>query len=250
MNNNCTCIKLKTVDQRLTVVQQPIVASGDVQSVRVEYALDGLWEGYTLSGTFYTGAKPEDVYEQRLEDGACIIPWEVLQDDGVLYIGLRGVDSDGRVKTAAAVRYRIEKGSPRGSATAKGPTPDVYEQLLAVLLNDGVRGINVESIDGGKRVTIRGLEEDKTIDIMDGEDITVKSVSESDEDGGYNVVTFSDENQIKIKNGSSGVYIGSDFPPANATVWIDPSGEPTNSEPWEFDLEDGTTEVKHVVVIS
>lgn len=129
---NCTCIKLKTVDQRLTVVQQPILASGDVGTVRVEYALDGYWEGYTPSGTFYTGAKPEDVYEQPLSGGSCVIPWEVLQEDGVLYIGLRGVDSEGRIKTAAPVRYRIEKGSPRGAGTSVDPSPDVYQQLLAL----------------------------------------------------------------------------------------------------------------------
>lgn len=126
----CTVIKLKTVDQRLTAVQQPVLASGDVGTVRVEYALDSYWDGYTASGTFYTGKKPEDVYEQQLTEGACVIPWEVLQEDGVLYIGLRGVDGAGLIKTAAPVRYRIEKGSPVGSATAKGPTPDVYQQML------------------------------------------------------------------------------------------------------------------------
>lgn len=131
---NCTCIRIKAIDQRLTVVQQPILASGDVESVRVEYAFDSLWDGYTPFGTFYNGKHPEDVYEQRLTGGACIIPWEVLQDDGVLYIGLRGADGKGRVKTAVPVRYRIEKGSPCGSATASGPTPGIYEQLLALLL--------------------------------------------------------------------------------------------------------------------
>lgn len=129
----CTVIKLKTVDQRLTAVQQPVLASGDVGTVRVEYALDSYWDGYTASGTFYTGKKPEDVYEQQLTEGACVIPWEVLQEDGVLYIGLRGVDGAGLIKTAAPVRYRIEKGSPIGSATAKGPTPDVYQQMLEVM---------------------------------------------------------------------------------------------------------------------
>lgn len=129
----CTVIKLKTVDQRLTAVQQPVLASGDVGTVRVEYALDSYWDGYTASGTFYTGKKPEDVYEQQLTEGACVVPWEVLQEDGVLYIGLRGVDAAGLIKTAAPVRYRIEKGSPIGSATAKGPTPDVYQQMLETM---------------------------------------------------------------------------------------------------------------------
>ena len=131
--NVCTCIKLKTVDQRLTAVQQPILASGDVGTVRVEYVLDSYWEGYEPSGTFYTHDKPEAVYEQLLTEGACVIPWEVLQEGGVLYIGLRGVDGKGRIKTAVPVRYRVEKGSPSGTVTAEGPTPDVYQQFLTMV---------------------------------------------------------------------------------------------------------------------
>ena len=250
MNNKCTCIKIKTVDQRLTVVQQPILASGDVDSVRVEYALDSHWTGYTPSATFYTGAKPEDVYEQLLDDGACIIPWEVLQSDGILFIGLRGVDGSGLIKTAAPVRYRVEKGSPVGTATTAGPSPDIYQQLLTLLISDGVGGIEVKEIEGGQRITVHGVDVDTIFDLMHGESITVESITESGEDGKFNVVTFSDGTQLNVKNGTSGVYIGSDTPPANASVWIDPSGTPTGTEDWEFDLEDGTTEVKSVVVVS
>lgn len=121
------------MDQRLTAVQQPVLSSGDVGTVRVEYVLDSYWDGFTTSGVFFTGKQPEDVYEQPLTDGACVIPWEVLQEDGILYIGLRGVDEDGLVKTAAAIRYRVERGSPCGSATAAGPTPDIYQQMLATM---------------------------------------------------------------------------------------------------------------------
>lgn len=50
--------------------------------------------------------------------------------------------------------------------------------------------------------------------------------------------------------GHSGVYVGSNTPPEGYNVWIDPSGQPTSTEDWEFDLEDGTTEIKTVVVVS
>jgi hypothetical protein len=51
------------------------------------------------------------------------------------------------------------------------------------------------------------------------------------------------------KDGVSGVYVGTSTPPDNANVWINPNGEPTGTEPWEFDLDDGTTEEKDVVVL-
>jgi hypothetical protein len=46
-----------------------------------------------------------------------------------------------------------------------------------------------------------------------------------------------------------GVYVGSGTPPERASVWIDPTGRPTGTEAWEFDMEDGTTEIKTVVVV-
>lgn len=49
--------------------------------------------------------------------------------------------------------------------------------------------------------------------------------------------------------GDSGVYVGSGMPPSTATVWIDPDGEPTSTELWTFEMEDGTTETKTVVVV-
>ena len=47
----------------------------------------------------------------------------------------------------------------------------------------------------------------------------------------------------------NGVYVGSEAPPANINIWIDPNGEGINTEEWEFELEDGTTETKTVAVL-
>lgn len=49
--------------------------------------------------------------------------------------------------------------------------------------------------------------------------------------------------------GDSGVHIGTDTPPETANIWINPDGEPTSTEDWEFDLDDGSTETKTVVVL-
>lgn len=52
------------------------------------------------------------------------------------------------------------------------------------------------------------------------------------------------------KQGESGVYVGTDTPPESAKVWLNPIGEPTGTEDWEFDLDDGSTDTKTVVVIN
>jgi cystathionine beta-lyase len=49
--------------------------------------------------------------------------------------------------------------------------------------------------------------------------------------------------------GDPGVHFGSDLPPDTANVWIDPNGEPTSTEDWDFTLYGGTTETKRVVVV-
>lgn len=68
---------------------------------------------------------------------------------------------------------------------------------------------------------------------------------------------FTDEQLADLKGekgdkgdtGDSGVYIGSETPPDNVNVWIDPNGRPSNTEDWEFDMADGTTEIRTVVVV-
>jgi hypothetical protein len=62
--------------------------------------------------------------------------------------------------------------------------------------------------DGGlanpPAANIRGEQGEKGEDGEDGASITVSSVSESTEDGGSNVVTFSDGKKLNVKNGSKG----------------------------------------------
>ena len=82
--------------------------------------------------------------------------------------------------------------------------------------------------------------------------VTVEHIEESVKDGGKNIIHFSDGTEVVIRNGNkgtSGVHFGADAPPSNATIWINPNGEPTSIENWEFDLEDGNTEAKTVVVL-
>ena len=51
--------------------------------------------------------------------------------------------------------------------------------------------------------------------------------------------------------GSSGVHVGSSAPTDETTnVWIDPAGEASGTEQWEFTLADGSTVSKTVVVLS
>ena len=61
-----------------------------------------------------------------------------------------------------------------------------------------------------------------------GTSVTITNISESTEDNGSNIVTFSDGNNLTIRNGSqgvSGVYVGSGDMPEGYNVQIDPDGD-------------------------
>lgn len=125
-----TRISLVATDQLLSVALQPKVASGDQNSVELHVDFDSEWDGYGKSAVFFTSDN-DTVFESPLTDGNCVIPHEVLANPGILYIGIRGVNSgNNAVKTSSLVKYKIAEGAPAGDGTTVEPTADVYQQLL------------------------------------------------------------------------------------------------------------------------
>ena len=127
-----TTIGLSANDQLLAVTLNPKVASGQQNTVdiRVEFSDD--WDEFAKSAVFFTSNNTNTVYEKVLTNGECIVPAEVMSKDGILYIGVRGVNSqNNEVKTTSLVKYKITEGTPSGTGTEVEPTPNVYQQLLS-----------------------------------------------------------------------------------------------------------------------
>ena len=140
-----TIIKLFADDQNLCVVSDPKLASGDKKSVEVWIEFSAEWDDYTKTAVFFSEReRPRMVYEVALVDGKCVVPHEVLRIHGAMNIGVRGVTAD-TVKTSSLVRYRVEKGAPIGNGTAVEPTPDVYQQFVALLEAGTMHGEDGES---------------------------------------------------------------------------------------------------------
>lgn len=128
-----TIIKLVTNDQQLTVSQKPKLASGDVESVKVQVEFDVFWDDFIAKSAVFHTAKHMTVYEALLTNNECTIPHEVLAEPGTLFIGIRGIASDGgAVKTSTLVKYTITQGAEAGESTAE-PTPDMYQQYLQAM---------------------------------------------------------------------------------------------------------------------
>lgn len=126
-----TTIYLTAADQRLSVAYLPTLAAHDKESVKIHVDADAHWTGYVLSAVFSVAKKSSEIYEMILTDGECTVPSEVLAEQGILLIGVRGVEaSTGAIKTSSLAKCRIVEGAEAGNANVSEPTPDLYAQLL------------------------------------------------------------------------------------------------------------------------
>lgn len=115
---------------------------------------------------------------------------------------------------------------------------------------DGVSPtVAVSTITGGHRITVTDADGSRSFDVMDGSNgqdgspgaagsdgkdgtsVTVTNVSESDADGGMNVVTFSDGKTLNVKNGSK----GGDGAPGERGVTFTPSVDADGNLSWSND---------------
>jgi len=133
-----TEIKLHTFGEKLIVSEKVTLASGNINSAELHVTVDEAWAAYSnFSATFETKEYIEPVEKLMVAKTAteyvCIIPSEVLQHQGILEIGIRGISNDGEMaKTSSIAKYNIVKGASPGDITLK-PTMDMYQQYLATM---------------------------------------------------------------------------------------------------------------------
>lgn len=162
-----TTIKLYTQDQQLINAHKVLVAAGDVNSVELQVAFDSSWDSYiTKTATFYT-SKNSDVISVLMSNKIgqsrtvrCVVPFEVLTESCILYIGMNGITADGeRMKTSSVVKYSIVEGAVTGNKTLT-PTMNLYQQYLAALKETATPVIetvakNVEALLADEMETLR-----------------------------------------------------------------------------------------------
>lgn len=126
-----TTIRVRCTDQVLTYENTPVIASGgrEVDSVHFEFCEK--WAGTARTAVFWRS--PEEAYHVPLDEtNTCAIPHEVLQADGLIYFGVFGVYADGRQRPTDVLTYRVVKGTITEGTKPPDPTPEYYEQLLAI----------------------------------------------------------------------------------------------------------------------
>lgn len=126
-------IKVKVKDRVITCKKS--VVSKNVDTFKLYFEFDDVWEGYNKRVVFYNDSLPENTVTISVED-SCIIPWEVLQEEGNLYLTIIGTLS-GTSKTIVTremdnpiIVYKAGTDSINGPME---PTPDIVEELKSAI---------------------------------------------------------------------------------------------------------------------
>lgn len=122
-------IKLKFAGRDLVERRDAVITSGSVETVTAAFEFDVSWDGFTKTAIFAAG---DTVTRVLLDDtGVCTVPWEVLTDARQLTVGVVGMDGD-RVLPSVRVPVFVAEGIYTSGTAPEAPTPDVYEQLVAL----------------------------------------------------------------------------------------------------------------------
>lgn len=199
-------IKVKCVDQTLTVTKAPLIAAGGTDENHVEFDFCNMWDGFQRIAVFYN--KPSKKYKNIIdENNSCPIPPEVTKTRGNMYFGVFGTNNSGVTRTSEVVCYRIDEGAIESGAEPSDPTPDMWEQLLAQIQEANEKSLNVvisdkkpgklpaiwfntageAPTDEGQLLSLGEMDENAAlIAEIDRVSYSVKNVSSSVNEDGYN----------------------------------------------------------------
>lgn len=125
-----TLIEVNCNDQDLKVVNGPLIASGGIHENFVAFTFCEKWAPFTKTAVFYQNPK-KPYYAMLDSNNTCEIPHEVTDNPGYMYIGVFGVTGD-ITRTSKMIRYQVKQGAIIGESEPSDPTPEVWEQLIAL----------------------------------------------------------------------------------------------------------------------
>lgn len=150
-----TIIRVACIDQKLVLTSDPGIASGGRNEDVVEFEFCSLWSGFAKTAVFYR--TPDEVYHVPATGNSCVIPHEVLADEGLMYFGVFGVKGD-TTRTSEILKYRVAKGALIPGSEPSDPAPNIYEQIMehvgeidnrTTALEAGLNKPEVYTITGG-----------------------------------------------------------------------------------------------------
>lgn len=162
-----TIIYAATEDQHLIASIIPKLAQNNLNTVRLHVAFDSSWDPYPAKSAVFTCSKSARPYQVTLSaQGDCLIPQEVLAEEGKVYIVVRGENSTtGTLKSSTKLTVKVLEGHP--SVIISDPSPSVYQQLMTVnaVLEARMRQLEVAgTVEGSEVIGIRTGADGKVYD--------------------------------------------------------------------------------------
>ena len=121
-------------DKQITRQDRNAVVAGAVNHYEQNISFDDDWDGLTKTVVLENG----DVKVELLYTGGMVLPWEVCKEGGLL-LSVRGTKTlaDGRTQVVRSARMAkpipVEPGGSENGEAPTGFTPELAEQVLAVL---------------------------------------------------------------------------------------------------------------------
>ena len=121
-------------DKQITRQDRNAVVAGAVNHYELNISFDDDWDGLTKTVVLENG----DVKVELLYTGGMVLPWEICKEGGLL-LSVRGTKTlaDGRTQVVRSARMAkpipVEPGGSENGEAPTGFTPELAEQVLAVL---------------------------------------------------------------------------------------------------------------------
>ena len=114
--------------QSIAIVDDTLV-SNSVNIYECEFEFDSSWDGFAKTSVWQLNS--DDPIEVVIDSGVAVIPHEVLENAGILRIGVYGTKDEKVMPTVWGEKRKVHLGTPTGSIGTE-PTPSIYAQILAV----------------------------------------------------------------------------------------------------------------------
>lgn len=246
----------------ITVLRPEVVNEGEYNVSPCEFNFDNIYSGLVKKAVF-TNYLVEGSYEVPILNNKCIIPSEVLEKNGEITLGVYAYEVQGaKLKlrySPTPVHIEVNKGSfIEGTVSPEEITPSQFEQYMQAM-EDGLEevehvDINAEKSGNVATVTITNRQNvTKSVQIMDGSKGDTGPAGPAGPTG--QTGKAGPANTLSIGTVTSGTTASATITGTspNQTLNLvlpkgdkgDPGGTP---EVWTFELDNGTTVTKNVVV--
>lgn len=119
-------IEFSVQHQTITRTDKYKVVGGSQNYLRARFTFCDEWEGVTATAVFSTNSGKH--YSVLIEDGECLVPWEVL-GGAEFWVGVFG----GERMTTSTARVAVKPGVKFNASPGVEPTPTAYERLVGIV---------------------------------------------------------------------------------------------------------------------